>query len=62
MQEFYSIVFQSNLAALIKSASDITISSNQSMAKNRYQANRSFIINRVKILLVRMLLTSKSQL
>jgi hypothetical protein len=62
MQDFYSIVFQSNLAALIKSASDITIRSNQSMTKKRYQANRSFIINRVKILLVRMLLSSKNQL
>lgn len=62
IQDFYSIVYQSNLAALIKSASDIAIRSNQLMTKNRYQANRSFIINRVKILLVRMLLSSKSQL
>lgn len=62
MQDFYSIVYQSNLAALIKSSSDKTIKSKKSKAQNRYQANRSFIINRVKMLLVRMLISTKSQL
>lgn len=46
-QDFYSLIFISNLSALIKSAADARIDRKDNN-KYRYQANKNFIINRVK--------------
>lgn len=46
-QDFYSLIFISNLAALIKNATDARIE-RKANNKYRYQANKNFIINRVK--------------
>lgn len=48
-QEFYINLLLCNLSSLIKNQADEEIDkSNKSTNKYRYQANRSFVINRVK--------------
>jgi uncharacterized protein YbcI len=56
-QDFYITMLYTNLASILKTEADRLIQEEEPGKKNRYQyqANRSFIINRIKKHLVRML-------
>ena len=55
-QEFYINMFYSNLCAIVKNDADEKIAaSSRQDNQYRYQANRSFIIGRVKCLTTRLL-------
>lgn len=58
-QEFFAAMYLSNLAAIIKSESDSRIAVS---AENRrdYQSNRSYILNRIKSCIIRLLRSSLS--
>ena len=58
-QEFYIAMFLSNVAAILKQEADKKISSEASLnfKKHGYQANRSFILNRTKSLILILLKT-----
>jgi len=58
-QEFYVAMFISNVAAILKQEADKKISSEASLnfKKHGYQANRSFILNRTKSLILILLKT-----
>jgi len=53
-QEFYIAMFLSNVAAILKQEVDKKISSDASLnfKKHTYQANRSFILNRTKSIIL----------
>lgn len=53
-QEFYVAMFLSNVAAILKQEADKKISSNSfsNSKKHTYQANRSFILNRTKSIIL----------
>lgn len=61
-QEFFTSVFLSNLTAMIKRAADTLITAETSKKDNHhtYQANRSFILNRIKSL-ISVFLSSRKQ-
>lgn len=50
MQDFFITMFKSNMAAIIKMEADLEIKQKRKSKKNKYeyQANRSFIINRIQ--------------
>ena len=57
IQEFYINILLSNLTALIKAKvdDDINIALSTSRSKHRYQANRTFIIGKIRILLAKLI-------
>jgi hypothetical protein len=55
-QEFFTAVFISNIVAILKNAADKAISPNYDN-KHSYQANRSFLINRIKCKIIFLLNT-----
>ena len=56
IQEFYITLLISNLSALIKEDADEEIAvKSRSTNKHRYQSNRTFIIGRIRILLLRII-------
>lgn len=62
-QEFFAAMFLSNLAAIIKKEADTLIAANSSASKKHsYQSNRSFILNRVKNLIVFLLKSNESMI
>ena len=58
-QDFYIAILISNLVSLIKLSSDSLVVNNDSNSVNKYkyQSNRGFIINKVKKLLVKMIIS-----
>lgn len=53
-QEFFAAMYLSNLAAIIKSESDLNIVVSAS-SKHDYQSNRSYILNQIKNCIIRLL-------
>lgn len=63
VQEFYAAMLLSNLSSLIKSEADSIIERDSpSTNKHKYQANRSFILNRIKTLIIRILSAKSAQI
>lgn len=58
-QEFFAAMYLSNLAAIIKSEADLMASASAGN-KHDYQSNRSYILNRIKSYIIRLLRSSLS--
>lgn len=52
-QDFYICIFLSNLTAILKQAADAEVRK-ETTSRKRYQANRSFLLNRIKYTVVRL--------
>lgn len=62
-QEFYASMLLSNLSAIIKTEADLVIERRSITGnKHKYQANRSFIINRIKTMILQLLNSKPSQI
>lgn len=54
MQEFFAVMYLSNLAAIIKAGSDLSITISTD-SKHNYQSNRSYILSRIKSCIIQLL-------
>lgn len=62
-QDFYTVMFISNLASMAKSEADKLVCKQTKSNKNqKYQANRSFLINKIKNLFIKMLMMESNML
>ena len=58
-QEFFAVMYLSNLAAIVKLQADSMIISSPD-TKHNYQSNRSYILNRIKCNIILLLISSPS--
>ena len=58
-QEFFAVMYLSNLAAIIKSEAD-PMAAASAGSRHEYQSNRSYILSRIKSCIIRLLWSSLS--